>query len=158
MLGSAQECSGAYFSTRARKMDSQMDPRVWGEPSFPTARGEPAFHFPQVRSFSDPLGSFLCFPDNSRQFAAQGQVECSAGNAFLRWRPLPVARRHAAGMIVLSMLRFFPGSILAPGERLPKAVFRSPASRHTWRTACDYTERSGRLFPPFDVARSGFFH
>ena len=30
MLVSAQECSGAYFSTRARKMDPQMDPRETG--------------------------------------------------------------------------------------------------------------------------------
>src|SRR5215469_16237542 len=30
MLGSAQECSGAYFSTRARKRDPQMDPRETG--------------------------------------------------------------------------------------------------------------------------------
>jgi hypothetical protein len=35
MLGSVKECSGAYFSTRARKMDPQMDPRETGlAPSF----------------------------------------------------------------------------------------------------------------------------
>ena len=30
MLGGAPECSGAYFSTRARKMDPQMDPHETG--------------------------------------------------------------------------------------------------------------------------------
>ena len=30
MLGSARECSGAYFSTRSRKMNPQVDPREIG--------------------------------------------------------------------------------------------------------------------------------
>ena len=39
MLGSARECSGAYFSTRPRKMDPQVDPRETGlAPSFLSTR------------------------------------------------------------------------------------------------------------------------
>jgi len=55
--------------------------------------GEPAFHFPQVRSSPDPIGPVLCFPDDGLEFAVQGHFEGSAGDDLLRRRPLPFSYR-----------------------------------------------------------------
>jgi hypothetical protein len=56
------------------------------------------------------LASFLCVPNNTRQFAAQGQVECSAATRFSAGDHFQSRGGTAAGMIALSMLRFFPAA------------------------------------------------
>jgi hypothetical protein len=44
--------------------------------------GEPAFDFPQVRSFPDPIGPDLCFPDDGLEFAVQGRSKALRATIF----------------------------------------------------------------------------